>query len=97
MALKMQAKPKTPAPTPTPTPSPSPSPSPSNNLPCLSPRQVEKMTGGAITYGQLKLDRMEAEANGTDPKIPYYRISYRKVLYKGQDIRDYLETLRVGA
>ncbi|MBO9478242.1 hypothetical protein J7382_11915 [Shimia sp. R11_0] len=63
--------------------------------PYLTPKQVATMTGGALTEGQLKQDRMEAEANGTPPKIPYYRISYRKVHYKPDDVRAYLETLRV--
>ena len=83
MMLKMTTKPKAAV------------PSANTNLPILSPKQVEEMTGGAVTYGQLKLDRMDAEANGTPPKIPYYRVSYRKVLYKVADVRAYIETLRV--
>lgn len=65
------------------------------DIPILTPRQVEEITHGAVSYGKLKLDRMEAEANGTKPKIPFYRVSYRKVLYKASDVRAYVETLRV--
>ncbi|WP_282159407.1 hypothetical protein [Shimia thalassica] len=83
MALTLNTKSKN---TPPPTPS---------DMPSLSPKQVVTMTCGALTEGQLKQDRMEADANGTPPKIPYYRISYRKVLYKPADVRAYLETLRV--
>lgn len=83
MALTLNTKPKNPL------------PSIPSDMPSLSPKQVVSMTGGALTEGQLKQDRMEADANGTPPKIPYYRISYRKVLYKPDDVRAYLETLRV--
>lgn len=84
MALKINDKPK------------SDKPSGNAELPILSPKDVEKMTGGALTYGQLKQDRMEAEANGTPPKIPYYRFGYRTVRYKPSDIRAFIETHRVG-
>ncbi|MCD9146726.1 hypothetical protein [Pseudophaeobacter flagellatus] len=66
------------------------------DMPSLSPKQVEAMTGGALTSGQLKTDRYEAEQNGTAPKLPYYRMGYRTVRYKPADVRFYLETLRVG-
>ncbi len=67
-----------------------------SDLPFLSPQQVEKMTGGAITSGYLKTDRYEAEANGTLPKIPYYRFGYRTIRYKPDDLQSFIESNRVG-
>lgn len=83
MSLKLNTKPKNTA------------PKSHSTAPCLSPQDVEKMTGGAITAGQLKNDRYEASQNGTSPKIPFYRLGHRTVRYTPADVWAYLKTLRV--
>lgn len=64
--------------------------------PSLTPADVEEYSGGAVTQGKTKKDRAEAEANGTAPEIPYYRIGYRTVRYRPSDIDAYLESQRVS-
>jgi hypothetical protein len=63
--------------------------------PSLSPRQVCGFTGGAITVSYLKNDRIEAEQNGTSPKIPYYRLGHRTIRYRPEEISIFLNTMRV--
>ncbi len=66
------------------------------DMPCLSPKQVEQITGGAIPATFLKVDRYEAEQNGTRPKIPFHRFGYRTIRYKPNDIRAFIESKRVA-
>ena len=85
MLLTMNIKPK----------NQTPEPNKHSTAPSLSPQDVEQVTGGAITAGQLKNDRFEAGQNGTPPKIPFYRLGHRTVRYRPCDVWAYLETLRV--
>ncbi|MFT5798431.1 MAG: hypothetical protein ACI84R_002498 [Candidatus Azotimanducaceae bacterium] len=42
--------------------------------PSLTPQMAEDFTEGAVTYQFLKRDRLEANANGTSPQVPFYRL-----------------------
>ena len=68
----------------------------STDRPSLSPAQAVEYTGGALTYQFLKRDRAEADANGTPPAIPYYKIGYRTLRYKPSDLNAFLAARRVG-
>ena len=67
-----------------------------SDRPFLSPSQAVDYTGGAVTYQFLKRDRVDADANGTAPAIPYYRIGYRTLRYRPSDLDAFLESQRVG-
>lgn len=67
-----------------------------SDRPSLSPSQAADYTGGAISYQFLKRDRAEAEANGTPPQIPYYRLGYRTLKYRASDLDAFLEAKRVS-
>lgn len=69
---------------------------PKLDRPSLSPAQAVEYTGGAVSYQFLKRDRSEAEANGTPPAIPYYKIGYRTLKYRPSDLDAFLETQRVS-
>lgn len=64
--------------------------------PSLTSKQAEDYTGGAITYDFLKRDRLVAEANGTAPMVPYYKLGHRTIKYRPSDIDTFLEQSRVG-
>jgi len=65
------------------------------SLPVLSPKEVEQITNGAVSSGFLKTDRIEAAANGTPPKVPYYRLGYRTVRYKFVDVQEFVDANRI--
>lgn len=71
-------------------------PKPKSNAPIWTPKMVSNNTGGAISEAFLKNDRIEADHNGTPPRIPFYRLGHRTIRYKPVDVFAYLEDQRVG-
>ena len=63
--------------------------------PSLTPQMAEDFTEGAVTYQFLKRDRLEADANGTSPQVPFYRLGYRSVRYSPRDLDKFLDANRV--
>lgn len=65
------------------------------DCPSLTPTQAEEYTCGALTYNFLKRDRLEAEANGVSPQIPFYKFGHRSVKYCPSDLDAFLNAKRV--
>lgn len=71
------------------------SPAPKPHRPSLTPKEASIYSGGALSYEMLKRDRAAAEANGTPPAIPFYRLGHRSVRYRPDDIDAYLDSMRI--